>query len=227
MARLQLARRTLRLALAVAVLVAGYGSAVLAQRINGSGVRLDGTAPAIVSTLQLLNGTTLADVSAGVLNLTSTAAGTGFGRLNFGTAISTNPSLKRNSNTQIAVRQADDSGDASLAAATYNASAGYSMQGNLVFSTTPPTISSGFGSTPSIVSGNGTSSFRVNVGTGGVATTGVVSMPAATTGWNCQVTDITTNDATRETSSTTNTVTVAAAIAWTSADVLIMSCTGF
>jgi len=96
-------------------------------------------------------------------------------------------------------------------------------------SPTAPTISSGFGTSPSIQSSNGTSSFRVNVGTGGVATSGVIGMPAATTGWNCQVTDSGPGAivATRETASTTTTVTVGAASAWAASDILIFNCSGF
>lgn len=74
-------------------------------------------------------------------------------------------------------------------------------------SNTPPTISSGFGTGPSVTASNGTWTFRINVGTGGTASSGVIGLPAATTGWNCQVTDITTNSAsvfiTKQTASTT------------------------
>lgn len=98
---------------------------------------------------------------------------------------------------------------------------------NPIWLSTAPTISSGFGTSPSIVSSNGTSSFRVNVGTGGVATSGVVGLPAAATGWNCQVTDTTNNTVTRETANSTTTVTVTAAAAWAASDVLIFACAGF
>jgi pectate lyase-like protein len=48
-----------------------------------------------------------------------------------------------------------------------------------------PTISSGFGTGASIASNNGTATFRLNVGTGGTASSGVIGLPTATNGWNC------------------------------------------
>lgn len=98
---------------------------------------------------------------------------------------------------------------------------------NLLASTTAPTISSGFGTSPSIASNNGTSTFRVNVGTGGTATSGVIGLPAAKTGWNCQVTDTSTNIVTRETANSTTSVTVTAASAWAASDVLIFNCAAY
>lgn len=107
------------------------------------------------------------------------------------------------------------------------ASTNYRLNNLLVFSSTVPTISSGFGTSPSVASNNGTSTFRVNVGTGGVATSGVVGLPTATTGWNCLIQDFSTNIVTRQTASNTTTVTVTAASAWTASDILIFQCVGF
>lgn len=87
-----------------------------------------------------------------------------------------------------------------------------------------PTIASGFGTSPAILSSNGTANFRVNVGTGGSATSGVITLPAATNGWNCQVVDFSTNIVTRETASSTTSVTVTAASAWSASDTLIFNC---
>jgi hypothetical protein len=92
---------------------------------------------------------------------------------------------------------------------------------------TAPTISSGFGTSPSIASNNFSSTFRVNVGTGGVATSGVVGLPTANNGWNCVVQDLSTNVVTRQTASNTTTVTVTAASAWTASDILIFICAGY
>jgi hypothetical protein len=109
-------------------------------------------------------------------------------------------------------------------------------QMSVVVSTTIPTISSGFGGTPSITIANGTAAFRINVGTGGAASTGVIAMPAATTGWNCQFDDVTTPASfiTSQTASTTTTVsltnysrTTGLAIAWTGSDILAAMCMGF
>lgn len=52
-------------------------------------------------------------------------------------------------------------------------------------------------------------------------------MPTATTGWNCAVQDMTTNIAMRQTAGTMTTVTLTAASAWGSGDVLIVHCDGF
>lgn len=106
---------------------------------------------------------------------------------------------------------------------------------NMTLSGTAPTISSGFGSGPSVTGGT-SASFRINVGTGGAATTGVIGMPTAATGWNCSVADVTTPDSfnTVQTASTVNTVsvknysrTLGTAIAWTASDVLGLSCLAF
>lgn len=105
---------------------------------------------------------------------------------------------------------------------------------NLLISGAAPTISSGFGTSPSISANNGTAAFRVNVGTGGAATTGVVGLPTATTGWNCTCTDITTASTTvflcKQTASSTTTATIGnfntagAAAAWVASDIVAMSC---
>ncbi len=112
---------------------------------------------------------------------------------------------------------------------------GYRVAGVPTFSGTAPTISSGFGSSPSIVSGTATS-FRVNVGTGGVATSGVIGLPTATNGWNCDAADLV-NGATMvtvPTTSNTTSVTLAnysrttgLATAWAASDILGVRCTGF
>lgn len=105
------------------------------------------------------------------------------------------------------------------------------------YSGTAPTIASGFGTTPSIPANNGTAAFTVNVGTGGTATSGVITMPAATTGWAChaapngapQAAAVTYSAPTSTTSITlTNyTLTTGAALAWTTGTVLQVSCFGY
>jgi hypothetical protein len=101
----------------------------------------------------------------------------------------------------------------------------------LLISATAPTISSGFGTGPSIPSNNGTAAFNINVGTGGAATTGVIGLPAATTGWIVFCSDITTQNATVDKTQqigagSTTTVTVGnftdlgVAGAWAASDIL-------
>jgi hypothetical protein len=75
------------------------------------------------------------------------------------------------------------------------------------------------------------------VGPGGTATGGVVTMPAATTGWNCSVTPaaapqaaaIMYSVATSGTSITiTNyTATTGVALAWTASTIIAVECAGF
>jgi hypothetical protein len=101
---------------------------------------------------------------------------------------------------------------------------------------TAPAIASGFGTTPSIVSSNGTSAFRVNVGTGGVATNGTITMPSSPQGWSCSASNIISNNATqfitKMSSMTTTTVVLTnydaagAVAAWAASDNIMVSCTG-
>lgn len=94
---------------------------------------------------------------------------------------------------------------------------------------TTPTVS-GFGTGAAVVASNGTAAFTINVGTGGAASTGTITLPAATTGWvltGCH--DVTNPDSfvTRQTGGTATTITVTnysattgLAIAWTASDIL-------
>ena len=103
---------------------------------------------------------------------------------------------------------------------------------NLLVSNAAPTISSGFGTSPSVTANNGTAAFRINVGTGATASSGVIGLPTATTGWNCWVQDFTTpaTTFTKVSASTTTTVTVTnynttgVATAWAASDILQVSC---
>jgi hypothetical protein len=100
-----------------------------------------------------------------------------------------------------------------------------------------PTISSGFGTSPSVTNFNGSAGFEVNVGTGGSASSGVVGLGTALNGWNCSAVDITTQSATvfqtKQTASTTASATFAnyntsgAAAAWAASDKLRITCTPY
>ncbi len=105
----------------------------------------------------------------------------------------------------------------------------------LLVSSTAPTVASGFGVTP-VITGTATS-FRINVGTGGVATGGVFAMPTAATGWNCFVENLTATAANRsdqrcvQIGSTTTGVTIqnqtistGAALAFSASDILSVVC---
>jgi hypothetical protein len=109
----------------------------------------------------------------------------------------------------------------------------YILVRNLFFDTAP-TISTGWGASPSIAFHNGTAAFDINVGTGGTAATGQITMPAATNGWSCSAADITTQSATvfltKQTLSDashvsfTNYNTAGAVAPWTSGDHLRVAC---
>lgn len=120
-----------------------------------------------------------------------------------------------------------------------NTDTSYNLNSKLIASATNPTIASGFGSSPSVVTPNGTVAFTVNVGTGGTATAGVITMPTAPTGWACGVNDITAAAAhvaynTRQTASSVTSVTVenqtlstGAAVAWAASDILRLECSPY
>lgn len=105
--------------------------------------------------------------------------------------------------------------------------------GSAFLSALQPSVSSGFGSGALVTAGVG-AAFRVNVGTGGVATSGVIAMgQTAPVGFNCSVDDLTTaaSFVTVETASSTTLVTVGnfsrttgLSIAWTASDILMMNC---
>lgn len=105
---------------------------------------------------------------------------------------------------------------------------------SLLISNSAPTVLSGFGSSPLIIVNNGTLDFRVNVGAGGTATGGVIGLPRAAQGWDCDCEDRTTFSTTvfkcRQTADTTTSATVgnfnssAAPAAWVAGDILAVTC---
>ena len=115
---------------------------------------------------------------------------------------------------------------------------------NLLISTTAPTIGgtgcsggSGWGTSPLVATTNGTAAFTVGVGTGGTASCGNLSMPAAQNGWNCQVQDYThpAGNFTQEINNSAKSVTFTnyaysggswVATPWSSGDVLLVNCSG-
>jgi len=57
----------------------------------------------------------------------------------------------------------------------------------VTFSTTAPTIASGFCTSPSIAFANGTAAFVINVGSACATFQGTITMPAAVNGWSCML----------------------------------------
>lgn len=107
---------------------------------------------------------------------------------------------------------------------------------NLAVSATAPTISSGFGTSPSVTANNGTAAFRINVGTGGTATNGVVGLPTAANGWNCFASDVTTpgtGHTIKQSAGTTTSATLTnydnagSPVAWTASDIIIVNCMAY
>jgi hypothetical protein len=124
-----------------------------------------------------------------------------------------------------------------IATSGFNSIGGYSQNSVRITSGTNPTIASGFGTSPSIVSAAGTATFKINVGTGGIASSGVVTMPAATTGWNCNVDPAAAPQAaaamysvatsTTQVTITNYTSSTGAALAWPASAIIAVSCVGF
>lgn len=120
---------------------------------------------------------------------------------------------------------------------TLNATSGFSLNSKPVISSTIPTIASGFGTAPSIQMANGTASFRVNVGTGGTASSGVITMPTAQNGWSCAFSPVSpwsTTNVTVAMANGTNSIYVAntlgstgGAQAWSSGFVFSLNCVAY
>lgn len=106
-----------------------------------------------------------------------------------------------------------------------------SMGGNLVASTTLPTIGSGFGTGPTITATN-TMVFKVVVGTGGAAN-GSITLPTAPNGWLAFAADVTSGNSIflQLTASTTTSITLTSysittglAANMTAGDVVLINC---
>jgi trimeric autotransporter adhesin len=105
--------------------------------------------------------------------------------------------------------------------------------GHTIFSSTAPTIASGFGTSPSIIANN-TAAFQVTVGTS-PAGTGVLTLPAAPNGWVVDATDVSTpgvvvvQTATSTTSATLTAYlrTTGATTNFTAADKILCQATAF
>jgi hypothetical protein len=94
-------------------------------------------------------------------------------------------------------------------------------------------IGTGWGTSPAISQNNGPSSFSVNVGTGGTASTGNVTLPAATHAWACSTADTGTTPTgqTEQTATGTTSITLTnysrttgLATAWTASEIIQVSC---
>ena len=102
----------------------------------------------------------------------------------------------------------------------------------LEVSATAPTISSGFGTSPTIT-GATTAAFTINVGTGGTASSGVITLPTATNAWACAVSDTGTTTITKVSAKTTSSITLTnytmssgATAAWSASSLVDVICQG-
>ena len=117
--------------------------------------------------------------------------------------------------------------------APYNASS-LSIGSNLVASTTLPTISSGFGTSPTILA-NSTFCFKIVVGTGGAAS-GTIALPTAPNGWLAFAADVTsgstlflqlTGSTATSVTFTSYSVTTGAAANMSAGDVVLVNCIAY
>ena len=117
--------------------------------------------------------------------------------------------------------------------APYNASS-LSIGNNLVVSTTLPTVSSGFGTSPTVLANN-TFCFKVTVGTGGAAN-GTISLPTAPNGWLAFAADVTggsslflqlTGSTATSVTFTSYSVTTGAAANMSAGDVVLINCIAY
>jgi hypothetical protein len=126
-----------------------------------------------------------ADGRAAINNNSNTSAG--LTRFTLGTEASGNPAMCPSAQTWVTCDGAGTTANGALKSASYSVV-------NLLANATAPTIAAGGcgGSAASITANNGTAAFNINVGTAPTSAGCTVTMPAATTGWNCQVSDQTT-----------------------------------
>ena len=117
--------------------------------------------------------------------------------------------------------------------APYNASS-LSIGSNLVASTTLPTISSGFGTSPTILA-NSTFCFKIVVGTGGAAN-GTITLPTAPNGWLAFAADVTsgstlflqlTGSTATSVTFTSYSVTTGSAANMSAGDVVLVNCIAY
>ncbi len=104
-----------------------------------------------------------------------------------------------------------------------------------IISATAPIIASSFGTSPTITA-NGTAAGVITIGSGGSASSGVLTMPTAAHGWACKFTDVTNNASFVTDQSATSATSVTATnysrttgltTAWTAADAVQFACLAY
>lgn len=147
-----------------------------------------GITAAAGSNLGLNGRTQLRSAADGRISINNNANGSaGLTRFTLGTEASGNPAICPSAQTLVTCDGAGTTANGAIK------SASYSVVNVLANATAPTILAAGCGgSGASITANNGTATFNVNVGTGPTAAGCTITMPAATTGWNCQVSDQTT-----------------------------------
>ena len=226
----------------------GIGTYVIGDLLQASGTTTLSAHAATSTGNALISGGVATVSSWGKIGLTTHVSGT-LGPTNGGTgfaSFTTGDLLYANSGVSLARLTAPALGQViiSQGAATapiWSAAlrvSSISLTANLTFSGTAPTVGAGCGTTPAIT---GTAAaFRLDVGTGGTATDCTLTLPTATTGWNCSVENLTATLANRmdqrtvQVSSTTTaavienqTISTGAALAFTASDIVAGTCTAF
>lgn len=168
--------------------------------------------------------------------------GTGSGIAGLAFGAEPTSGLSRRTTNQVVIQVGGSQGVMFDINGAVNVVGGYKMNASLnaqriIFSATNPTISSGFGTDPTIVTANGTAAFTINVGTGGSASSGVIGFTTATTGWAVHCDDVTTKSSTvfvtKQTAVSSTTATVGnfdaagAAQPWAASDILVCQAIGY
>lgn len=191
------------------------------------------TQPQTFPSVKFTNGTILSGASTDGRAQFTNAAGTGFNRMYFG------PQTVNGTVITTFAGQWNLLDGALNDTAQFNVSKLFLSNGVLfnqnsfgtqeTFSGAIPTITSGFGTSPSIQGISGSVAFQLTIGSGGIATTGVLGLtPTAQNGWVCDVNDITAaNQTTRQTAYTTASVTITTTAAWVAANQLLLKCASF
>jgi hypothetical protein len=133
---------------------------------------------------------------------------------------------------QFASNGTDMGGAGSFGLTVKNVSVHSTNGTELLCSSTLPTIASGFNVGAIGPNANGTCSFFVNVGAGTAGSTGVLTLPTATSGWSCFAQNQARADHIQQTANSTTSATLTnygttfAATNWTNGDPILISCMG-
>jgi hypothetical protein len=136
----------------------------------------------------------------------------------FGAAVATATLVSGSNNILIGT----SSGVDTVASSTSNE---INIGGALIGFSIAPTLTSGWGTSPTAPAETSTFSFHATVGaTGSPSTTGVIGLPTAPTSWNCRANDLTSNVTARMTAQSASSVTFTWSSAPSNSDVIWFAC---